>query len=92
VLEYANARRIPAMFEFASFAREGGLLSYGADQDDLYRRAAFYVDRVFRGANPADLAIEQPTRLVLVVNLRAAAMLGITIPPSLAARADELVQ
>ena len=92
VLEYANTKRIPAMFEYASFTREGGLLSYGAEQDDLYRRVAVYVDRVVRGANPAELAIEQPTRLTLVVNVKTAAALGLVLPPALLARADEIVQ
>jgi putative ABC transport system substrate-binding protein len=92
VLEYANTKRIPAMFEYASFAREGGLLSYGAEQDDLYRRVAVYVDRVVRGASPAELAIEQPTRLTLVVNVRTAAALGLVLPPALLARADEIVR
>ena len=92
VLAYANAKRIPVMFEQAFMAREGGLLSYGASSDEIWRRIAVQVDRVLRGANPADLPIEQPTRLNLVVNLRAAAGLGITLPPSLVERADEVVR
>ncbi|MFI4923821.1 MAG: ABC transporter substrate-binding protein [Vicinamibacteria bacterium] len=92
VLAYANANRIPAMFEHASFAREGGLLSYGADLDDMFRRVAVYVDRVLRGANPAELPIEQPTRLILVVNLKTATELGLALTPALVGRADEVVR
>jgi hypothetical protein len=76
VLEYVEAKRIPAMFEYGFLVRDGGLLSYGADQDALYRRAAWYVDRIVKGARPAQLAIEQPTRLLLVVNVRTPRPLG----------------
>jgi putative ABC transport system substrate-binding protein len=92
VLDFANARRIPAMFEYAFLVHDGGLISYGADMDDLYRRVAFYVDRVLKGAKPGDMPIEQPTRLLLVVNLRTAAALGLTLPAALVARADEVVR
>jgi putative ABC transport system substrate-binding protein len=92
VLDFANARRLPAMFEYPSLVREGGLMSYGANMDDLFRRIAGHLDRVLKGANPGDLQIEQPTRLSLVVNLRTAALLGIVLPPALVARADEVVR
>jgi putative ABC transport system substrate-binding protein len=92
ILEFAAAHRIPAMYEFAFLVRDGGLMSYGADSDDIYRRAAIYVDRILKGAKPGELPVEQPTRYYLLVNLRTARALGLTIPQSLLLRADEVVQ
>jgi putative ABC transport system substrate-binding protein len=92
VLEFAATHRIPAMYEASFYVREGGLLSYGYSFEDAFRQAAVYVDRIFKGAKPADLPAEQPTRYYLAVNLKTAATLGVTIPPSLLLRADDVVQ
>jgi putative tryptophan/tyrosine transport system substrate-binding protein len=92
ILDFAAAHHIPAMYEFGFLVREGGLMSYGADSNDVYRRAAVYVDRIFKGAKPGDLPVEQPTRYYLLVNLKTAKALGLTIPQSLLLRADEVVQ
>ena len=90
--EAAVQRRLPTIFEFKLFAEAGGLMSYGSDVLDLYRRAAGYVDKILKGAKPADLPVEQPTKFELVINLKTAKALGLKIPPSLLARADEVIQ
>ena len=92
ILEFAAAHRIPAMYEFGFLVQDGGLMSYGANSDDIFRRAAVYVDRIFKGAKPGELPVEQPTRYYLLVNLKTAKGLGLTIPQSLLLRADEVVQ
>ena len=91
VLDYAEAHRIPAMYEFASFVHEGGLMSYGPSVDDLFGRAAVYVDKILKGAKPSELPAEEPTVYHLVINSRTAKTLGFNIPQSLLLRA-ELVQ
>jgi putative ABC transport system substrate-binding protein len=91
--DLAAKRRLPVMYGGTrQFVDAGGLMSYWAHEADLYRRVASYVDRILKGAKPADLAIEQPTRFELVINLKAAKALGLTIPPSLLGRADEVIQ
>jgi putative ABC transport system substrate-binding protein len=92
VFDFAAARNLPTMYEYGFFVREGGLMSYGPDFDDLLRRAAVYVDKILRGTKPSDLPVELPTRYYLLVNLKTAKDLGLTVPPSLLLRADETVQ
>jgi putative ABC transport system substrate-binding protein len=92
VVAFAATHRIPAMYEDGFIVGEGGLMSYGPRPEDGFRQAAFYIDRIFKGAKPADLPAEQPTRYYLAVNLKTAATLGLTIPPSLLLRADDVVQ
>jgi putative tryptophan/tyrosine transport system substrate-binding protein len=85
-------RRLPSMFTQKEQVEAGGLLSYGANLADLFRRAATYVDKILKGAKPSDLPVEQPTRFELVINMRTAKALGLTIPPSILVRANELIQ
>jgi len=92
ILSLAAQHRLPAASQFREFAEAGGLLSYGPNLPDLFRRAAIYVDKILKGAKPADLPVDQPTKFELVINLKAAKALGLTIPPSLLGRADEVIQ
>ena len=92
IAELALKQKLPAIGHFRGFAELGGLMAYGVDQDNQLRRAAIYVDRILKGAKPADLPVEQPTKFELVINLKTAKALGLTIPPSLLARADEVIQ
>lgn len=81
-------RRLPAIYEFKEFVEAGGLMSYGTDIIAVYRRVGYYVDRILRGAKPANLPVEQPAKFKLVVNLKTAKRIGLTIPPNVLARAD----
>ena len=92
ILDFAAAQHIPAMYEFGFYVRDGGLMSYGPTMDDMWRRAATYVDRIFKGAKPGELSVEQPTRYYLLINLNAAKTLNLAIPPPLLLRADEVIQ
>jgi putative ABC transport system substrate-binding protein len=89
VAELAGKYRLPAMYFQNEFVDEGGLMSYGADYTDLYRRAAVYVDKILKGAKPADLPVEQPTKFELVINLKTAKQIGLTIPQSVLYRVDK---
>ena len=83
---------IPADYNSSLFARDGGLLSYGGDQVDTWRRTATYVDRILRGAKPGDLPVQFPTKFEMVVNLKTAKALGLAVPPSIMLRADEVIE
>ena len=84
--------RLPTEYTHRSWVESGGLVSYGANFNDLYRRVATYVDKILKGTKPGDLPVEQPTRLELVISLKTARNTGLTVPPSLLARADEVIQ
>jgi putative ABC transport system substrate-binding protein len=92
IIDLASQHRLPTVFSFRQYVDAGGFMSYGPNQGDLFRRAATYVDRILKGARPADLPVEQPTTFELVINLKTAKALGLTIPPSLLLRADEVIQ
>ena len=92
VFDYAAAHRLPAIYEFDFYVRDGGLMSYGADFKESFGRAASLVDRIFKGAKPADLPFEEPTRYLFVVNLKAAKSIGLELPPTLLALADEVIE
>jgi putative ABC transport system substrate-binding protein len=92
IVALAAARKIPAMYGLREFADEGGLMSYGPDRPDQYRRTAIYVDKILKGTNPADLPVEQPAKFELVVNLNAAKALGLDLPTTLLLRANELIE
>ena len=92
LVDLAAKNRLPAVYQVRDFVDDGGLMSYGPLWADLYRRAATYVDKILRGAKPGDLPIEQPTKFELVINLKTAKALGLTIPPSLLLRTDEVIQ
>ncbi len=92
VFEFAAAHRLPAIYEFDFLVRDGGLMSYGPDQDETFDRVAALIDRILKGAKPTELPFEQPTRFRFVLNLRTAKALGLTVPPSLLAQADEVIE
>ena len=92
IIELAARHRLPAVYEMRLFPEAGGLLSYGPLPQERFQRMAVYVDRILRGARPGELPVEQPTKFELVINLKTAKALGLTIPPSVLARADELIQ
>jgi putative ABC transport system substrate-binding protein len=92
IAELAARQRLPALYEVRSFVDDGGFVSYGPDLNEMYRRAASYVDRIFKGAKPGELAVEQPSKLELVFNLKTAKALGLTIPPQVLLRADDVIR
>ena len=92
IADFTTKHRLPAISMFRRFAEAGGLMSYGPDQPEYYKRLSVYIDKILKGAKPAALPIEQPTKFDFVINLKTATALGLTIPPSLLARADEVIQ
>ena len=92
IVELSTRNRLPAIYSTREFPDAGGLMSYGTNFDDLWRQAAAYVDKIFKGAKPGDLPVEQPTKFELVINLKTAKALGLIIPPSLLLRADQVIE
>jgi putative ABC transport system substrate-binding protein len=92
VIALAAKHRLPAIYPFRYFAADGGLISYGIDTLDQFRGAASYVDRILKGEKPADMPVQAPTKYELVINLATAKALGLDVPPSLLARADEVIE
>jgi putative ABC transport system substrate-binding protein len=92
VISSAAQHRLPAIFTYRQFAREGALITYGPETTDIFRRSASYVDRILKGANPGDLPAQAPTKFELAINVRTARMLGLEVPPTLLALADEVIE
>ena len=92
MVELPLKNRLPSMYETTGYVERGGLMSYSANDVEIFRRAASYVDKILKGANPADLPIEQPTKFELVINLKTAKQIGLTIPPNVLARADKVIR
>jgi len=91
-MDFAAQERLPGVHAYRELIEAGGLMSYGPSYADMHRRAAAYVDKILKGAKPADLPVERPVKFELVVNLKAAKALGLTIPPSVIFRADEIIE
>src|SRR6266702_3890894 len=92
ILQFAANNRLPAIYPYSEFVDAGGLMSYNPSYDDMYRRAAFYVDKILKGRKPADLPVEQPMKFEFVINLKAAQQIGLTIPPNVLLRADRVIK
>jgi len=92
ITDLAVKNRLPAIYDRPEFVEDGGLMTYGVSSTDLFRRAATYVDRILKGAKPADLPVEQPKKFEFIVNLKAAKQIGLTIPPNVLARADKVIK
>jgi putative tryptophan/tyrosine transport system substrate-binding protein len=92
IVDLAAKNRLPAMYPWTEFVNSGGLMAYAPNRDDLWRRAATYVDKILKGRKPADLPVEQPTKFEFIVNLKAAKQIGLTIPPNVLARADKVIK
>jgi putative ABC transport system substrate-binding protein len=92
IIDFVARHRLPAMYQSREDVEAGGLMSHGASQSEIFRRSAWYVHRILRGAKPAELPIEQPMKFELTINLKTARALGLTVPPGLLARADEVIQ
>src|SRR5437870_1223759 len=92
IAEFATKNRLPSMGETSNYVEAGGLMSYSTNDAESFRRAAVYVDKILKGAKPADLPVEQPTKFELVINLKTAKQIGLTIPPNVLARADRVIK
>jgi len=92
IVDLAARQRLPGIFEWREFVEAGGLLSYGPSMADMYRHLATYVDKILKGAQPADLPVQQPTKFELVINLKTAKTLGLTIPKTLLLQADKVIE
>jgi putative ABC transport system substrate-binding protein len=92
IIDFAIQKRLPSVFQEKGWAASGGLMSYGENLHSMYRRAAYFVDQIFKGAKPADLPVEQATKFDLVLNLRTAKAIGVTIPDSILGLADEVIE
>ena len=92
IIELAASHRLPAIYAFRIFVAAGGLISYGPDLPDQYRRTASYVDRILKGEKPGDLPVQAPTKFELAINLKTAKALGLSVPPTLLTRADEVIE
>jgi putative ABC transport system substrate-binding protein len=92
IIALAVRNRLPAVYPFGFFARNGGLMSYGVDGDDRFRQSAYFIDHIFRGAKPADLPVQQPTKFEVVINLKTAKALRLNVPTTLLAQADEVIE
>ena len=92
IAQLAEKNQLPGIYPFSLFVETGGLMSYGTNLADLHRRAAIYVDKILKGVKPAELPVEQPTKFELVINLKAAKQISLTIPPNVLARADKVIR
>jgi putative ABC transport system substrate-binding protein len=92
IIDFVATHRVPAMYEFSLYVQDGGLMSYGPNMDDLFRQAALYVDRIFKGAKPSELPVELPTKYEFVIDLKTAKALGLTMPQPMLLRADQVIQ
>jgi putative ABC transport system substrate-binding protein len=92
IVDFAAKTRLPSIYQSSDFADAGGLVTYGPDRADLFRRAAIYVDKILKGTKPGDLPVEQPTKFELVVNLKTAKALGLTMPPEIMVRATRVIE